>query len=158
MSLRHQIVDTLLTGDGRIGRLPFLLGIGLLAGLALVVDQLPDEGGTGLVAMALRLPLLFSLACLLSQRLHDVGRAGWWIWPDLASGPARRRSTATARRPQDCRPSPARRLPETPTSGQRPPRPSSPELRGPPDWSPRARGCRTGRCRRSGSGPAPRSG
>jgi len=83
MSLRHQIVDTLLTGDGRIGRLPFLLGIGLLAGLGLVVDQLPDEGGTGLVAMALRLPLLFSLACLLSQRLHDVGRAGWWIWPIL---------------------------------------------------------------------------
>ncbi len=83
MSLRHQIVDTLLTGDGRIGRLPFLLGIGLLAGLALVVDQLPDEGGMGLAAMALRLPLLFSLACLMSQRLHDVGRAGWWIWPIL---------------------------------------------------------------------------
>lgn len=83
MSLRHQIVDTLLTGDGRIGRLPFLLGIGLLAGLALVVDQLPDEGGMGLAAMALRLPLLFSLACLMSQRLHDIGRAGWWIWPIL---------------------------------------------------------------------------
>lgn len=83
MSLRHQIVDTLLTGDGRITRLAFLLGIGLLAGLALAVDLLPDEGPMGLVAMALRLPLLFSLACLLSQRLHDVGRAGWWIWPIL---------------------------------------------------------------------------
>lgn len=83
MSLRHQIVDTLLTGDGRIGRLPFLLGIGLLAGLSLVVDPLPDDGAVGLVATALRLPLLFSLACLLSQRLHDVGRAGWWIWPIL---------------------------------------------------------------------------
>lgn len=75
--------DTLLTGDGRIGRLPFLLGIGGLAGLALVVDLLPAEGALGLVAAALRLPLLFSLACLLSQRLHDVGRAGWWIWPIL---------------------------------------------------------------------------
>jgi len=75
--------DTLLTGDGRISRLPFLLGIGLLAGLALAVDLLPDEGATGLLATALRLPLLFSLACLLSQRLHDIGRAGWWIWPIL---------------------------------------------------------------------------
>jgi uncharacterized membrane protein YhaH (DUF805 family) len=83
MSLQHQIMDTLLTGDGRIGRLPFLLGIGLLAGLALVVDLLPDDGAVGLVATALRLPLLFSLACLLSQRLHDTGRAGWWIWPIL---------------------------------------------------------------------------
>lgn len=75
--------DTLLTGDGRISRVPFLLGIGGLAGLALVVDLLPDDGAMGLLATALRLPLLFSLACLLSQRLHDIGRAGWWIWPIL---------------------------------------------------------------------------
>ncbi|HEV7352298.1 MAG TPA: DUF805 domain-containing protein [Brevundimonas sp.] len=79
----HHLRDTLLTGDGRIGRLPFLLGIGGLAGLSLVVDLLPDDGAVGLVATGLRLPLLFSLACLLSQRLHDIGRAGWWLWPVL---------------------------------------------------------------------------
>ncbi|MFN4103996.1 MAG: dihydroorotase [Tepidimonas sp.] len=62
---------------------PGATAVELLAGLALVVDQLPDEGGMGLAAMALRLPLLFSLACLMSQRLHDIGRAGRWIWPIL---------------------------------------------------------------------------
>jgi uncharacterized membrane protein YhaH (DUF805 family) len=79
------LVDTLFTGNGRIGRLAFMLGVGGLALLDLVAGALPDEGPGGLLALALRLILLFSLGCLLSQRLHDIGRAGWWLWPILAA-------------------------------------------------------------------------
>ena len=50
----------------------------------------------GLTAIVVYPALLFSSACLLSKRLHDRGRSGWWaalvllafalVWPN-ASGP-----------------------------------------------------------------------
>lgn len=76
------IFDHLLTGSGRIGRRDFSLLALSLYGLWLGLRLAP--------ALPLKLSLILSLAliymglCLVSQRLHDLGRAGWWIAPALA--------------------------------------------------------------------------
>jgi uncharacterized membrane protein YhaH (DUF805 family) len=80
---------------GRVGRLKFLVGVsGLMAGLIIFENAVPQilrEWTAILVYPA----LLFASACLLSKRLHDRGRSGWWaalillafgmIWPSPTS-------------------------------------------------------------------------
>lgn len=70
------LADLFLNSTGRLGRLKFVLGAGalLLGGLAVErLATLPGWIGGGLMAA-----LLYGAACLLSQRLHDRGRSGWW--------------------------------------------------------------------------------
>jgi uncharacterized membrane protein YhaH (DUF805 family) len=64
--------------------------------------HLYDEAVTGwarrLTGWAVLFVLLFAGCCLVTRRLHDLGRAGWWTavylllfvwsWPDLRSWPA----------------------------------------------------------------------
>lgn len=80
-ALMTLLADLFLNSTGRIGRLPFALGAGalLLAGFAF--ERLAALPGwiDGAVAAA----LLYAGACLLSQRLHDRGRSGWWSGPIL---------------------------------------------------------------------------
>lgn len=75
------LADLFLNSTGRLGRVTFVLGAGalLLAGLA--VERLAALPGwiSGLLMAA----LLYGGACLLSQRLHDRGRSGWWSGPIL---------------------------------------------------------------------------
>lgn len=75
--------DLFLTSSGRIPRIGFVVGGGLLLALwatfeALALPAIKD-GVSWIVATA----LLYSAACLLSQRLHDRGRSGWWSGPIL---------------------------------------------------------------------------
>lgn len=75
------LADLFLTSTGRIGRLPFALGGGVLLLAGLAVERLTALPGwiDGVIAAA----LLYAGACLLSQRLHDRGRSGWWSGPVL---------------------------------------------------------------------------
>ncbi|AYG95418.1 DUF805 domain-containing protein [Brevundimonas naejangsanensis] len=70
------LADLFLNSTGRIGRLPFVLGGGslLLAGCAVERLTALPAWVDGAIAAA----LLYAGACLLSQRLHDRGRSGWW--------------------------------------------------------------------------------
>jgi uncharacterized membrane protein YhaH (DUF805 family) len=43
-------------------------------------DALPHDGWHHAFGWVVACALLFSGACLLSKRLHDVGRAGWWAF------------------------------------------------------------------------------
>ncbi|MBE7219215.1 MAG: DUF805 domain-containing protein [Caulobacteraceae bacterium] len=80
-----------LNGAGRIGRGPFWAGaVVLMALLALYEAATPPaaQRWTGWLADLL---LLFAACAVLSKRLHDRGRSGWWaalvilafdnVWP-----------------------------------------------------------------------------
>jgi uncharacterized membrane protein YhaH (DUF805 family) len=67
----------------RVGRIGFLLRTcGLIAILA-IYDRVAYGQGRALTGWLVEWPLFFSAACVLSQRLHDLGRAGWWGAPIL---------------------------------------------------------------------------
>jgi uncharacterized membrane protein YhaH (DUF805 family) len=73
----------LFDGTGRLGRGPFLLAIAILLATFALYEAAVDGVAHGLTAWAVHGVLLFAAACVLSKRLHDRGRAGWWAAPVL---------------------------------------------------------------------------
>ena len=89
MNQRSDWPELFFSSSGRVGRLPFLLAaVLLIVLLALYQSALGDNVFTGVFAYPI---LFFSGACVLSKRLHDRGRSGWWtavilfafimVWP-----------------------------------------------------------------------------
>jgi uncharacterized membrane protein YhaH (DUF805 family) len=83
MSGQTDWVELLMSSTGRIARMPFLIaGAGLIAITALY----ESVAGTALHLMTgwfVYPTILFAAACILSKRLHDRGRSGWWAAPIL---------------------------------------------------------------------------
>jgi len=83
MSGQADWVELLMSSTGRIARMPFLIaGAGLIAITALY----ESVAGTALHLMTgwfVYPTILFAAACILSKRLHDRGRSGWWAAPIL---------------------------------------------------------------------------
>lgn len=79
----HRFSDLFLTSSGRIGRIAFFVGAGVLLALWATFDRLASLAVRDLVGWAVAAALLYSGACVLSQRLHDRGRSGWWSGPIL---------------------------------------------------------------------------
>ncbi len=75
------LADLFLNSTGRIGRIRFLAGaVCLIGGWGAVDIFLRTPGWLhALIAAA----LLYGGFCVLSQRLHDRGRSGWWSGPIL---------------------------------------------------------------------------
>ena len=80
-----------LSADGRIRQTPFLVGAALLL-LVLAFYEALVSGPLQFVTGWIVYPaLIYGGACLLSKRLHDRGRSGWWsaviliavvmVWP-----------------------------------------------------------------------------
>jgi len=69
--------------SGRIGRIGFLLKISGLIAILAVYDAVARGEVRLLTGWLVEWPLFFSAACVLCQRLHDRGRAGWWSAPIL---------------------------------------------------------------------------
>ena len=76
---------------GRMGRGPFLVAIAVLLALFAGYDTAVHGWLRAATGWLVFLVLVFSAACVLSKRLHDRGRAGWWagvvllafvvVWP-----------------------------------------------------------------------------
>lgn len=77
------LADLFLTSSGRIGRIAFLIGAGVLLALWAAFDLLAPLAARDLIGWAVAGLLLYGGACVLSQRLHDRGRSGWWSGPIL---------------------------------------------------------------------------
>ena len=83
--------ELFLSSTGRLARAPFLIAAAVLFGLAVVYDSVAGATVQLLTGWVVYPALLFSGACVLSKRLHDRGRSGWWaalvlvsvvaIWP-----------------------------------------------------------------------------
>jgi uncharacterized membrane protein YhaH (DUF805 family) len=72
------LTDLFLTSSGRSGRAAFVLEGGVLLALWATFDVLAPLRARDLVGWIVAAALLYSSACILSQRLHDRGRSGWW--------------------------------------------------------------------------------
>ncbi len=75
---RPDSLELFFSSSGRLSRAPFLAGMGCVLGAVWLYDRWVGAGvrlATGWVVLAV---LLFSGCCLVSRRLHDLGRAGWW--------------------------------------------------------------------------------
>ena len=77
------LADLFLTSSGRVGRIAFIVGAAVVLALWAMFDLLARLKVRDLVGWIVAAALLYSAACLLSQRLHDRGRSGWWSGPIL---------------------------------------------------------------------------
>ncbi len=74
-----RVSNLFLSSSGRIGRRAFWAAAVVLVGLLAALEYGAPHGvGRLLTAWLVKSALFFSGACVLSKRLHDRGRAGWW--------------------------------------------------------------------------------
>jgi uncharacterized membrane protein YhaH (DUF805 family) len=91
MSDRSEWAELFLSSNGRLSRTPFLIAAGVLIGVAALYEAIAGYTLHWLTGWLVYPALLFSGACVLSKRLHDRGRSGWWallilvaviaVWP-----------------------------------------------------------------------------
>lgn len=91
MNDRAEWTDLFLSASGRIARGPFLIASAMLLGFAVLYEAIAGMTIHLLTGWLIYPPLLFFATCVLSKRLHDRGRSGWWaalillslvaIWP-----------------------------------------------------------------------------
>ena len=91
MNDRAEWWDLFLSASGRTARGPFLIGSAVLLGFAVLYEAIAGITIHLLTGWLVYPPLLFFATCVLSKRLHDRGRSGWWaalillslvaIWP-----------------------------------------------------------------------------
>lgn len=90
-SLDRDWKDVFLTSAGRMARLPFVLACAALLLVDYAYETLVGRTGHWITGWAYYPVLIFCAASVLSKRLHDRGRAGWWsalvllavwmVWP-----------------------------------------------------------------------------
>ena len=66
------------SATGRLARTPFLIAAGLLIAALAVYDAAAGDVLHWLTGWFVYPVLVFCSACVLSKRLHDRGRSGWW--------------------------------------------------------------------------------
>ena len=70
--------ELFLNPQGRLARTPFLIGAAVLIAIAAIYESWVTSALHWLTGLFVYGLLLYSGACLLSKRLHDRGRSGWW--------------------------------------------------------------------------------
>jgi uncharacterized membrane protein YhaH (DUF805 family) len=70
---------------GRAPRAPSLLAAGLLLVIAALYEAIVGPTLHWITGVFVYVPLFFSGCCVLSKRLHDRGRSGWWAAVILAA-------------------------------------------------------------------------
>ena len=83
--------DLFWTASGRLARTPFLIGCAILIAGAAIYEAWVGATVHWLTGWLVYPALLYMGACVLSKRLHDRGRSGWWaalvlfalvaVWP-----------------------------------------------------------------------------
>ena len=83
--------DLFWSASGRLARTPFLIGCAVLIAIAAIYEAWVGATLHWLTGWFVYPALLYSGACVLSKRLHDRGRSGWWaalilfaliaVWP-----------------------------------------------------------------------------
>lgn len=68
----------MLTASGRIGRAAFAAGLLALVALWSLGRWGLEPVAPGWAMTVLALCLLYPATCMVNQRLHDLGRSGWW--------------------------------------------------------------------------------
>jgi len=84
-------IDLFGSASGRLARTPFLIGCAVLIAIAAIYEAWVGPIMHWLTGWLAYPALLYAGACVLSKRLHDRGRSGWWaalvlfaliaVWP-----------------------------------------------------------------------------
>ena len=79
------------SASGRAARSPSLIAAAILLGLAVFYEAVAGSTLHWITGWFVYPPLFYCGACVLSKRLHDRGRSGWWaalilfaivaVWP-----------------------------------------------------------------------------
>ena len=64
----------------RVGRRPFAVGVAILIAAFWGTDRLTALGWSPWAVIPAQWFLAYCGLCILSLRLHDRGRSGWWSW------------------------------------------------------------------------------
>jgi len=83
--------DLFVSASGRLARTPFLIACAVLIAAAAIYEAWVGATLHWLTGWLVYPLLLYGGACVLSKRLHDRGRSGWWaalilfalvaVWP-----------------------------------------------------------------------------
>ena len=74
-----------LTATGRTARGPTLMAAALLVACAAIYESVVGPVLHWLTGWFVYPALIYTGACLLSKRLHDRGRSGWWAAPIIVA-------------------------------------------------------------------------
>ncbi|PXA82586.1 DUF805 domain-containing protein [Caulobacter sp. D4A] len=85
MNGRIDWAELFLSSTGRLARTPFLIVSAVLIGVAVLYEAIAGDVLRLLTGWLVYSALLYSGACVLSKRLHDRGRSGWWAALVLAA-------------------------------------------------------------------------
>jgi uncharacterized membrane protein YhaH (DUF805 family) len=77
MNGQVDLAELLLSSTGRLARGPFLIAAAILIAVTALYEATPTTLRM-LTGWFVYPGLLFVGACVLSKRLHDRGRSGWW--------------------------------------------------------------------------------
>jgi uncharacterized membrane protein YhaH (DUF805 family) len=77
--------ELFLSAEGRAPRLPSLVAASVLLGLAALYEALVGPTLHWITGWVVYPALFYAGACVLSKRLHDRGRSGWWAALVLAA-------------------------------------------------------------------------
>jgi uncharacterized membrane protein YhaH (DUF805 family) len=72
------IGELFLSAQGRAPRLPSIIAAAILVGLAAFYEALVGSALHWITGWFVYPALFYAGACVLSKRLHDRGRSGWW--------------------------------------------------------------------------------
>lgn len=70
--------ELFLSANGRLARTPFLFGAGVLIGALFLYENMFGVVAHWASGWAVYPAALYTGACVLSKRLHDRGKSGWW--------------------------------------------------------------------------------
>lgn len=80
----HTPLELFFQSTSRSARPTFIMAIAVLAGLWSLTLWLDVLGAVSLASWVAKAVLAYSGLCVLSLRLHDCGRSGWWSWIIMA--------------------------------------------------------------------------
>lgn len=78
-------VEVFFSSTGRLARMPFLIAALALLGVLALYESITGPTLRLITGWLVYSILVFSGACVLSKRLHDRGRSGWWAAVILAA-------------------------------------------------------------------------
>ena len=92
MNSQADWTELFFSSSGRLARTPFWIAAGVLLLAIFVYEQVVDGALRWITGWIVYPVLLFMAACVVSKRLHDRGKSGWWaalvllafvvVWPE----------------------------------------------------------------------------
>lgn len=85
MNGRIDWAELFLSSNGRLARTPFVVAAAALVVLILLYEAVVHTTLHWLTGWFVYPAVIYVGACLLSKRLHDRGRTGWWAAPIIVA-------------------------------------------------------------------------